>query len=124
MPEVQINKRTRIKKRIQKKSEGVLLGLAFFRKKKPLQISQLTDAKLLEVLTNPDCSQTVMNLLGGDLSKHFDIGDARTLEHYPGVGKAMALRLEIIAEITLRILGQREESQPLEIPNTQEVFMS
>jgi hypothetical protein len=109
----------RKKKQQQRKSHNVQMGIRFTAKRNPLEVSQLPDATLLSIVTSPECSQSVMPTIKGDLSNFFEIGDARKLENYPGVGKAMALKLEALAEVTLRILGQRPTNQ-----DDSEVFMS
>jgi hypothetical protein len=91
------------------KSGGVLLAAAYFKKNAPLEVSRMSDAELLTLCTSKDCADSVLNVIGGKLENFFDIEDARRLEHYPGVGRAMALRLEVLAEVSLRILGKPAE---------------
>lgn len=118
--------RSKQRRPLKPKSGGVILAAAYFRKNAPLEVAAMSDAELLTLCTSKDCADSVLSVIGGKLENFFDIEDARRLEHYPGVGRAMALRLEVLAELALRIVAkpdaplEMQESPMLEVETTLE----
>lgn len=92
-------------------SKGVKFARGLYKKRSSVRLEELSDMELLSQIFGDVAAQSIVHALDNDLQNLDRIERGNTLRSLGGIGEANAAKLDVLAELAVRIVVGRDFEQ-------------